>query len=66
MYPNEEKMIVVPITKRMEINMSIQICHISWVNFDHKENDGRKAFLATPKHQFHIFDCGVHDCSADN
>ena len=28
MYPNEENMIIVPITRRMEIVMSIQVCLI--------------------------------------
>ena len=28
MYPNEENMIVVPITKKIEIIMSIQVCLI--------------------------------------
>ena len=39
---NEENMIVVPITKRTEIVTSIQVCIISWMNFDYKENGGKK------------------------
>ena len=50
LYPNVENMIVVPITKRMDVVMSTQVCLISWINFDYKENE-RKAFLANPKHQ---------------
>ena len=49
MYPNEENMIVMPITKRMEIIMCIQVCLISRMNLDYKENGGRKEFLANPK-----------------
>ena len=41
-------MIVVPITKRMEFIMSLQVCLISWMNFDYKENGEKKAFLANP------------------
>ena len=26
----------------------------------------KKAFLAIPKHQYHISQCGEHDCSANN
>ena len=52
MYPIEEDMIVAPITKRMEIIMNIHVCLISWMNFDYKENRGKKSFLANPKHQY--------------
>ena len=47
-YPNVENMIAKPITKRMEIVMGIQVNLISWMNFDCKENSGKKAFLANP------------------
>ena len=40
-----ENIIVMPITKTMEIIMSIQVCIISRMNFDYKENGGKKAFL---------------------
>ena len=43
-------MIVVPITKRMEILISIQLCLICRMNFDYTENGGKKAFLENPKH----------------
>ena len=29
--------------------MNIQVCLTSWMNFDYKENGGKKAFLANPK-----------------
>ena len=53
MYPNVENMIVVPIIERMEIVMNIQVCLISWINFD-VENGGKKAFLANLKHQYRV------------
>ena len=53
-YPNAESMIVVLITKRMEIIMSIEVCLISRVNITYKENGGKKTFLANPKHQYHV------------
>ena len=65
-YPNEENMIVVPITKRIEIVMSIKVCLISWMNLDYEENGGEKAFLGNPKHQYHVSKCGEHDCSAQH
>ena len=45
MYPNVDNMIVMPITKGREIIVSIQVCVISWMNFDYKENGGKKLFL---------------------
>ena len=45
LYPNVENMIVVLITKKMEIITSIQVCLISWMNFDYKENDGKKSLV---------------------
>ena len=48
-YRNVENMIVMPITKRMEIVMSIQVCLISWMNFDYKENGGKKSFSCKSK-----------------
>ena len=44
MYPNVENMIAMPLTKRVEIIMSIQVCLISLMNFDYKENGGNRAF----------------------
>ena len=55
LYPNEENMIVSPITRVMEIIMSIKVCLILWVNFDYKENGKKKkAFLANLKHQYRV------------
>ena len=48
--PNVKNMRAMPIAKRMDIVMGIQLCLISWMNFDYKENSGNKAFLANPKH----------------
>ena len=50
MYPSEENIIVQPITKRMKIVMSIQVCPISRMTFDCEENGGKKALLENPKH----------------
>ena len=61
-YPNVENMIVVPLTKRMGI-ITVQVCLISWMKFNYKENGERKAFLANAKHQCHVSQCEKHDCS---
>ena len=66
MYPNDQNMIVVPITKRIEIIMSIQVCLISKMNFGYKEYGGKKAFLVNRKHQHRLSQQGEHDCSAYN
>ena len=55
---------VVPILKRMEIIMSIQVCLISRMDFDYKENSRKKTFLGNPKHQYRVSQCGELDCSA--
>ena len=47
-----ENMIAMPIKKGMEIVMGIQVCLISWMNFDYTENGGKKSFLANPTHQY--------------
>ena len=41
-YPNVENLIAVPITKRMEITMSIQVWHVSQININYRENHGKK------------------------
>ena len=51
LHPNVENMVVMLITKRMEIIMSAKVCPISWMNFDYTKNDGNKAFLANRKNQ---------------
>ena len=61
-----ENMIAMPITKRTEIVMGIQVCLISWINLDYKENGGKKAFLANPNHQHHVSQCGEYDCHTNN
>ena len=66
MFPSMENMIVMPITKGKEIVMSIQVCLISWMNFNYKENGGKKALLANPKHQYRVSQCVEYDCHANN
>ena len=39
-----ENMIIVLITKIMEIIKSIQVCLILWMNFDYKDHGGKKSF----------------------
>ena len=65
-YPNAKNMIVVPITKIMEIIMSIQVCFISWMTINYKENGEKKSFLANLKHQYRVSQCGEYNCSANN
>ena len=65
-YPNMENMIVVPTTKGMGIIMGIRVSLISWMNFDCKENGGKKAFPANPKHQYRVSHYGEHDFNANN
>ena len=64
MCPHGENMIVVLITKRLEIIMSIQVRLFSRITFDYTENGG-KAFLANLKHQYRASQWGEHDCSAN-
>ena len=49
MFLNMENMIVVPLTKRMDIITSIQVCLIPWMNFNYKENGGKKSFSCQTK-----------------
>ena len=65
-YPIMENIISMPITKRMEMVMGIQVCLISRMNFDYKENGGNKAFPTDLKHQYRISQYGEHDCCANN
>ena len=46
--------------------MSIQVCLISWMTINYKENGGKKSFLVDPRHQYCVSQCGEHDCSAYN
>ena len=66
MHPNAENMIIVPITKRMEVIMSIQVCHISWININYIENGGKNSFPANLKHQYRVSQSGERDCGAHN
>ena len=36
------------------------------MNFDCKENGGKKALLVNPKHQYSVYKWGEHDCCAHN
>ena len=66
MYPKEENMIIMPITVRMEIVMSIQVCLILLMNFNYEENGGKKPLHVNPKHQYREPQCLEHDCRANN
>ena len=65
MYPNMGNLIVVPIMKKMDIIQSIQVCLISQMKFDYKENGGKRNFLINPKHQDRVSQCREHDSSAN-
>ena len=54
------------ITNRIEIIMSIQVCAISPVNINYRENVGLKSFSCNRKHQNCVPQCGEHDCSGHN
>ena len=66
MYPNEENTIVVPITKRKKIVMSIQVCLISWVNINFKESGGKKSFSCESKALKSCIPMRQHDYTAHN
>ena len=66
LYAIMENMITMPITKRMEIVIGIQVCLVSWMYFDYKENGGKIAFLANPNQQYRVSQCAKHDCNANN
>ena len=61
--PNEDNMIVVLITKRIEIVLSIQVCLISWINFYYEENGGKKGFSC--KELVLCIPMWRNDCSAN-
>ena len=54
LYPNVKNMIAMPITKRMKIIIGVQVYLISRMNYDYKENGGKKAFPANSKHQYRV------------
>ena len=45
--------------------MSVQVCLISWMNFDYVKNGGKKASFANPKHQYCVSQYKEHDCPTD-
>ena len=53
-HANVVNIIVMLITKRMEIVMSIHVYVISWMNFDYTKNGAKKALFPNPKHQCHV------------
>ena len=59
-------MIGVSIVKRIEIITSIQVCLILWMNFDYKENYGKKSFSCKSKALILCIHCGEHGCNANN
>ena len=59
-------MIAVPTTKRREIITSIQLLLISQMNINYMEMVERQTFLANPKHQYRVYKCEEHDCSANH
>ena len=65
-HPIMENMIAMPIAKIMEIVMGIQLCLISWMNFDFRENGGEEAVPANSKHQYRVSHFEEHDCFANN
>ena len=48
-YPNIGNMIPVQMTKGIESITRIKVCLISWMNFDYKENGGKKSFSCKSK-----------------
>ena len=35
------------------------------MDINYKENNGKKVFLAIPRHRYHVCRCGEHNCSAN-
>ena len=66
MYPYVGNKIVIPITKGMEIIMTIQVCLLNRMNIDYTKNDGKKAFPTNPKPQYHVSQCGEQDWCTNN
>ena len=48
-YPNEENVILMPITKRIRIIRGIQVCLISRMNINYEENGGMKCISCKSK-----------------
>ena len=53
-----------PIMKIIKIIMSIQVCLIWWMNFDHKENVGKMSFSCKSKASISASQLWENDCSA--
>ena len=58
MYPNKVNMIAVPINQKNRD-------HYEYPSLSHLMV-GRKVFHANPKDQYHLSQCGEHDCSAQS
>ena len=52
--------------KKMEIIRSIHVCFISWMNFDYKENGGKKSFSWKSKASISCILVWKHDSYANN
>ena len=50
----------------MDIIMSIQVCLISQMNINYKENGGKKSVSCKSKASISCFPMGEHNCSAHN
>ena len=61
-----ENMIVVPMTKGIEIIIVIHAHLISWMNINYKKMVEAQAFITNPKHQDLISQREEQDCSANN
>ena len=66
LHPNVEKMIVVPITNKLAIIMSVLVWLISQMNINCKENGGKQSFSCKSKASICVFHHGEHDCSLHN
>ena len=53
-YPNKKNMVVVPITKGMEIIMSFQVCLIPQMDINYKKKGGKKSFSCKSKGSNHV------------
>ena len=46
--------------------LGIQVCVISWMNFNYKETGRKKTFPTSPNHYYLVSQYGEHDCCANN
>ena len=49
-----------------DFNKYLDICLISRMTIKYKECGGKKSFLANPKRQYCVAQCGEHDFGANN